>query len=93
MEDELTPVQALSFRLDATGAKLLAVAAVAPRDVLRARLLVLDAAGAVCYDEVFATAPRLMRALRADGAETLLVSANGLRALRPAVRPAPEPRP
>jgi len=93
MEDDLTPVQALSFRPDATGTKLLAVAATAPRDVRRARLFIFDAAGAVCYDEVLATPPRLMRALRADGAETLLLSANGLRALRPAIRPARERRP
>lgn len=62
---------------------LLALLSAAPRGVSRWRLTVLGADGAPVYDEVLAAPLRLLKAARADGGETLLLSAaDGLRALR-----------
>ncbi len=83
IEEDLTLVQALSLRARGVEAPLLAALATAPRDVGRARLFIIDAAGEVRYDEILAAAPRLLKAARQDGTECLLLSGNGLRVLRP----------
>jgi len=58
----------------------LAVATQAAAD--RGRLLLLDPAGTVVYDEVLAGSVRLLTARREDGCDTLLLSDGQLRALR-----------
>jgi hypothetical protein len=65
------------------GKPLLALLAAGPRGVPRWRLVLLDAAGTVVYDEVYGAPLRLLKVRRADGGEALLLSsADGLRALR-----------
>lgn len=86
VEEGMRVMSALSLRATASGPSLLAVVTGAAEHIERARLLILDATGAVRYDELFAKAPAIFKAKAADGAETLFISQGGLRALRPRVR-------
>ena len=86
VEEGMRVISALSVRHGASGPSLLAVVTGAAEHIGRARLLVLDATGAVRYDELFAKAPTIFKAKAADGAETLFISQDGLRALRPRAR-------
>ena len=83
VEEGMRVISALSVRSGASGPPLLAVVTGAAEHIGRARLLVLDATGAVRYDELFAKAPAIFKTTAADGSETLFVSEGGLRALRP----------
>ncbi|MFI5345251.1 MAG: hypothetical protein ACHQ51_02640 [Elusimicrobiota bacterium] len=82
----LTPMhlaQAESYLPSPRAKPLLAVLAAAPEGVKRWRLLLLDSAGSPVYDELFGEPLRLLKARRADGAETLLLGgADGVRVLR-----------
>lgn len=75
--------QALAVRLVPGTSSHLAVLAGTPRDVKRWRLLVLSADGAIAYDEIFDYPAGILKARQPDGAETLLVTGNGLSAIRP----------
>lgn len=86
VEEGMRVISALSVRHGASGPSLLAVVTGAAEHIGRARLLVLDATGAVRYDELFAKAPAIFKAKAADGAESLFISQDGLRALRPRAR-------
>lgn len=79
----MTLVGAESVRPGPEAKPLLALLAAGPRGVPRWRLVLLDAAGTVVYDEVFGAPLRLLKVRRGDGGESLLLSsADGLRALR-----------
>lgn len=86
VEEGMRVMSALSVRASVSGPPLLAVVTGAAEHIERARLLILDATGAVRYDELFAKAPAIFKAKAADGAETLFISQDGLRALRTRAR-------
>jgi hypothetical protein len=73
----------LAVRFTPAGRPHLALVGATPRDVGRWRLLVLSSDQKVVYDEILDRSVRLLKARRADGGETLFMSGNGLRALRP----------
>lgn len=82
--EDFTLGEALSLRFAPGAPSHLVLAATAARDVGRARLLVVSPARQTAYDEVLEQPVRLLKARRADGAETLLVCGDGgLRVLRP----------
>jgi len=76
-------VQGMAIRFEPDGPPLLAIVAAGPRDTQRSRLQLVAANREVVYDEVFDTLPALLKARRADGGETLLISGHNLVALRP----------
>lgn len=75
--------EAVAVRFVPGGPRYLAIVGTAPRDVRRWRLLVLAPDRTAVYDQVLEQWVRLLVARRPDGADTLLVSGQGLRALRP----------
>jgi hypothetical protein len=75
--------EAVAIRFVPGGPRYLAIVGAAPRDVRRWRLFVLAPDRTPVYDEVLEQWVRLLVARRPDGADTLLVSSQGLRALRP----------
>lgn len=81
----ITVVSGLSVRFRANEDPHLVVVAGAPRDVERWRLLIWGADPDPVYDEVFDTDrhPKVFKARRGDGAETLFVWRDELHALRP----------
>ncbi|MGE0814035.1 MAG: hypothetical protein AB7O28_18625 [Vicinamibacterales bacterium] len=85
--DDMTVADACTVRFEPGGDRYLALVAGAPRDTGRWRLQIVSRQRQVLYDEVFASAPRLLTARRADGADTLLVSTDALVALRPSPSP------
>jgi hypothetical protein len=80
---EFSLSQALAVRLAPGARPHLAIAAWAPRDLKRARLLLVSPEREIVYDEILEKPVRLLAARRADGSDTLLVGGDGLRALRP----------
>jgi len=79
----LQQAEALEWR---AGDAALAIVAAARADVKRWRLLIVNAAHEVIYDEILDRSKRLIVARDANGAPTLLVSGDGLTALRPVDR-------
>jgi len=75
--------QAVAVRFTPDGPRHLAIAAAGPRDVPHWRFLVLAPDRSIVYDEILDHWALPLVARRRDGADTLLVSGNGLRALRP----------
>lgn len=75
--------QALAVRPWPGARAHLALVAAAPRDVERWQVRILSPEREVVYDEVLASTVRLLKARRADGGETLLLSGDGLRVVRP----------
>lgn len=83
----LTVASGLSVRFRAKEDPHLVVVAGAPRDVERWRLLIWGADRSPVYDEVFDSdrSPKVFKARRGDGAETLFVWRDELHALRPSM--------
>ncbi|MEZ5291111.1 MAG: hypothetical protein R2745_08520 [Vicinamibacterales bacterium] len=81
--DDMSVADACVVRFERGGDPHLALVAGAPRDTHRWRLQIVSRQRHVIYDEVFASAPRLLTARRADGLDTLLVSTDALVAFRP----------
>jgi hypothetical protein len=75
--------QVLAARFGPAARPHLVVAAGAPRDVGRWRLLVLSPERRVVYEKILDRPIRLVKARAPDGSETVFLSGNGLRALRP----------
>ena len=75
--------EAVSVLFSAEAPAHLAVAAAAPRDVKLWRLLIISPAGDVVYDEILDHAVHPFVAHRADGADTLLLSGQGLQVVQP----------
>lgn len=80
---DFTFTDALTVRPAPGAAPLLAIAAIAPRDVGRWRIVLLAADRSIVYDEIFDRPASLLVVQRDDGAETLLVAGDGLIAIRP----------
>jgi hypothetical protein len=81
--DYMSLEQAVAVRWVAGSLPALATVWAGPRDVDRWRLRLLDAAGAVVYDEVLDRRINLHVATDATGRSQLLISGQGLSSLRP----------
>ena len=76
-------VAADAVRLDAGEEPVLIVQTVADRDTHRARLQIVDAAGAVRYDEIGEQLPRILTMRQDDGTSTVVASLPALHAIQP----------
>jgi hypothetical protein len=84
----MTFFQAISFLPNKESSPVLAVVAVAPKGVARARLILLAADGVTHYDEILDAPPLLIKARKPDGSELLLLnSRDGLSAMIPTPKP------
>jgi hypothetical protein len=81
-EEGMRYVSAVSLRPGGNALPYLALVLQAAKDIGRARLVVIDTADKVVYEEVFGTTPSIFKAAAPDGAESLLVAGDGLRRLR-----------
>jgi hypothetical protein len=81
-EEGMRYVSAVSLRPGGNALPYLALVLQAAKDIGRARLLLIDTADKVVYDELFGKTPSIFKAAAPDGAESLLVAADGLRRLR-----------
>ena len=80
--------EAVSVRLAPSASPHLAILAAAPRELHRGRFLLLSPDTTIVYDEIREKPVRLLTLRHGDGRETLLVSGDGLRAVRPRAAPA-----
>jgi hypothetical protein len=81
-EEGMRYVSAVSLKPGGNALPYLALVTQAAQDIGRARLVVIDTADKVLYDEVFGNTPSIFKAAAPNGAESLLVAGDGLKRLR-----------
>ena len=86
---DFTLSHALTIRFAPAASPHVAILAAAPREVHRWRLVLISSDETIVYDEILEKPAGLLRLRGADGRESVLVSGDGLRAIRPRRDPSP----